>query len=108
MLVRYQLVLLLALFKKIDTSLVPVLATFNFFDTSLVLVLGSILILGWYMVGMWHKIRAEMATIFFVFSVNRHNHNRQRSLSTFVFHPSTPWLGGCVCQYLVMVAEIMG
>lgn len=74
----------------------------------LAIVLGSILILGWYMAGMWHKIRAEMATMSFFSSVNRHNHNRQRSLSSFVFHRSTPWLGGCVCQYLVMVAEIMG
>jgi len=63
-------------FLKIDTRLVLVLATFHFFDTSLVLVLGSILILGWYMASMWHKIRAEMATILFYFSsVNRHNHN---------------------------------
>jgi len=58
-LVWYQLVLVLAIKKikknKIDTTLVLVLAIFKFFDTSLILVLGSNidfgLVYGKYMLG---------------------------------------------------------
>jgi hypothetical protein len=81
-------------FKKLIPVLYWYWLLFIFLIQSLVLVLGSILILGWYMASMCHKIRAEMATILFLFSsVNRHNHNCQRILSTFVFHRSTPNVG---------------